>query len=197
MKRIPVNPDSIALLEETFRGLLHATEPGPLREGLRDTPARAAAAWSEWCSGYAMDPAQLLKSFDDGAESYDSLVIVHRIPITSLCEHHLAPITGYAHVGYLPGGRIAGLSKLARVVDAYARRLQVQERLTVQIADCVHDTLGARATGVLIRASHGCMSTRGIRAHDSVTTTSALRGLLKTESALREEFMSLCLSAEK
>ena len=130
-------------------------------------------------------------------ENYDSFVIVHNIPIFSHCEHHLAEISGYAHVGYLPGARIVGISKLARVADAYARRLQVQERLTVQIAHCIQDTLQARATGVIIRARHGCMSTRGACVTSALTTTSCMLGLLREEPDTRAEFLSLCHAAER
>jgi len=182
-------------LRNYFRDILDIIDPDPDREGLCETPKRVAEAWREWTSGYAQDPVATLKTFEDGAQAYDSLVIVHHIPVFSHCEHHLAPIIGYAHVGYLPSHRIVGLSKLARVVDIFARRLQVQERLTVQIATCIHETLGAQATGILIRASHGCMSSRGVRVHNSLTTTSCMLGKLRQEDALRAEFMSLCLSA--
>lgn len=184
-------------LEDIIASLIEEVDPQPNREGLRETPARVAKAWMEWTSGYYINPSELLKTFEDGAESYDSLVIVHHIPVISMCEHHLAPIRGYAHVGYLPGEHITGLSKLARVVDAYSRRLQVQERLTVQIADCIQTTLHARGTAVLVRANHGCMDSRGARVHGSSTTTSAMRGLLRSEPSLRQEFLSLCLSADQ
>jgi GTP cyclohydrolase IA len=188
-------------IENLFASLLAEIDPNPTREGLLKTPSRMASAWAEWTEGYYIDPVSLLKTFENGDEgmsgSYDSLVIVHKIPIVSTCEHHLAAILGYAHIGYLPGKEIVGLSKLSRVANAYARRLQVQERLTVQIADCIHDTLSARATGVLIRASHACMSTRGVRVHGSTTTTSAMRGELTTDASLRSEFLSLCLAAEQ
>ena len=186
-----------AELTQLFRRVVDVLDPCPTRQGLQETPSRMAAAWVEWTEGYHVDPADLLKTFDDGAGSYDSLVIVHKIPVVSTCEHHLASIVGYAHVGYLPGSRIVGLSKLSRVVDAFARRLQVQERLTVQVAECIHAALQARATGVLVRAAHGCMSTRGVRVHGSTTTTSAMRGELATDQSLRSEFLSLCLAAEQ
>ena len=184
------------MMEAAIRALLRQIDPNPNRGGLRDTPRRVAEAWKEWTAGYAVDPVGLLKTFDDGAKGYDSLIIVHNIPVFSHCEHHLAEIAGSAHVGYLPNGRIVGLSKLARVVDAYARRLQVQERLTVEIAECIHSTLDARATGVIIRARHGCMETRGVRAHATLTTTSCMLGLLRDVGELRSEFMALCAAAE-
>lgn len=184
-------------LLSVFRKLIDLTDPMPTRPGLAASASRAARAWAEYTSGYAVEPEKLLKDFEDGAESYDNLVIVHNIPIYSLCEHHLAPITGIAHIGYLPFRSIVGLSKLVRVADAYARRLQVQERITTQIADCVHKTLNARATGVLLRARHGCMDARGVKCSRSVTTTSAMLGLLRDETALRAEFMQACIMAER
>jgi len=124
-------------------------------------------------------------------------VIVHNIPVRSHCEHHLAEINGIAHVGYLPTNKVVGLSKLARVVDAYARRLQVQERMTVQIAQCIDDVLQPRAVGVLVRARHSCMETRGVKTTDSLTTTSCMLGMLRDAGELRNEFLTLCQLAEQ
>jgi GTP cyclohydrolase I len=186
-----------AAIEASISSLLKQLDPDPFREGLRETPKRVAKAWAEWCGGYDTDIPSLLKTFEDGASGYDELVIVHHIPISSHCEHHMAPIVGTAHVGYLPGARIVGLSKLPRLVDAFSRRLQVQERLTVQIADTLMEHLGARAVGVIVRAEHGCMSSRGVRVHGSTTTTSAMRGLLADDRALKTEFLSLCQMADK
>ena len=181
--------------EEIIRQLLRFIGEDPDREGLRDTPKRVIAAWKEWASGYVKDPAAELHTFEDGA--CDELVIVHNIPVISKCEHHLADIIGVAHVGYIPDGRIVGLSKLARVTELFARRLQVQERLTVQIADALVEHLKPRGVGVLIRAAHACMSTRGVRIHGSVTTTSAMRGALLSKPEARKEFMDLCAMAER
>ncbi len=164
------------------------------REGLRETPGRVVRAWGEWAAGYGADPARILKTFEDGATN--ELVIVHNIPVVSKCEHHLADIHGIAHVGYIPDGRIVGLSKLARLVDAFARRLQVQERLTGQIADALVEHLTPKGVGVLVRASHACMSSRGVKIHGSVTTTSAMRGALMDKPEARAEFLSLCQAAE-
>jgi GTP cyclohydrolase I len=191
------NKEKIDALEKVFDEFIRIIDPTGPRSGTAETPRRIAKAWSEWTAGYMIDPASLMKTFEDGAEHYDQFVIVHNIPILSHCEHHGAAIAGHAHIGYLPNRRIVGLSKLARVADAYARRLQVQERLTSQIAHTVHDTLEARATGVIIRASHGCMSTRGVRIHGSTTTTSCMLGILQDDQAARAEFMSLCRMAEK
>lgn len=184
-------------LEFHLTSVLAELDPNPNREGLSDTPKRVAKAWAEWCDGYGQDPAAVLRTFEDGASGYDALVIVHGVPIQSHCEHHLAPFEGTADIGYLPGNRIVGLSKLARVAEIFAHRLQVQERLTTEISDCIHNELDARATGVIIRARHTCMSSRGVRAHGTITTTSAMRGLLQNDASLRAEFMALCAEARK
>lgn len=177
--------------------LLQYIGEDPKREGLLETPARVLKAWKEWATGYAMDPADILKTFSDGAQNVDEMVIVHNIPFVSKCEHHLADVIGVAHVGYIPHGKIVGLSKLARLVDCFARRLQVQERATVQIADALVQHLQPVGVGVLVRASHACMSTRGVKVHGSVTTTSAMRGALMERGEARKEFMDLCAMAEK
>lgn len=177
--------------------LLQYIGEDPAREGLRETPQRVLKGWKEWASGYQDDPAALLKCFEDGAENVDELVIVHNIPFISKCEHHLADVIGIAHVGYIPDKRIVGLSKLARLVDCFARRLQVQERATTQIADALMTHLAPLGCGVLVRASHACMSTRGVKIHGSTTTTSAMRGALLDKPAARKEFMDLCMMAEK
>ena len=189
--------DKVRALEDLFRQVIDTVDPTGPRTGTEETPLRVAKAWSEWCGGYEIDPSLLLKTFDDGADNYDEFVIVHNIPVSSHCEHHLASISGSCHVGYLPNKRIVGLSKLARVVDAYARRLQVQERMTQQIARCLFDALEPRAVGVVMRASHGCMSSRGVRIHGSTTTTSCMLGILHDDAAARAEFLTLCQMAEK
>lgn len=174
--------------------LLQLIGENPKREGLVETPARVVKAWREWASGYHIDVPGLFKTFEDGVS--DGMVIVHNIPVVSKCEHHLADINGIAHVGYIPNGKIVGLSKLARVVDAFARRLQVQERLTSQIADAIAVHLSPLGVGVLIRASHACMHSRGVKVHGSVTTTSAMRGALLNNPETRAEFLGLCRDAE-
>lgn len=184
--------------EDIIVRLLQYIGEDPQREGLRDTPKRVLKAWREWASGYGKDPKELLKTFEDGAANYDEMVIVHNIPVRSVCEHHMAPITGFAHVGYIPNSKIVGLSKLARVVDIYARRLQVQERMTVQIATTIDDVLQPKGVGVIIKAAHGCMSSRGVNIHGGgMTTTSAMRGALLEKSEARAEFLSLCHAAEQ
>lgn len=172
--------------------LLKAIEGnGPLRQGLRETPDRVGKAWDHWTSGYDQDPAAVLKCFEDGAEGVDEMVIVKDIPFYSKCEHHLADIFGTATVAYIPNGRVVGLSKLSRVVDIFARRLQVQERLTNQIADALHDNLEPLGVGVIIRARHMCMESRGICQQGHHTITSALRGNIKSQHETRAEFMML------
>lgn len=189
--------DGDASAEDIVVRLLQYIGEDPTREGLQDTPRRYLAAWREWARGYGQDPAEILKTFADGAKAYDEMVVVHNIPVASKCEHHLADMVGTAHVGYIPNNRIVGLSKIPRVVDVFARRLQVQERMTVQIADAIHDTLNPFGVGVLLRCSHSCMSTRGVNIHGSVTTTSAMRGALLEKPEARGEFLRLCEAAEK
>jgi GTP cyclohydrolase I len=160
-----------------------------LREGLQETPERAAKAWEFWTRGYSIDVPGLLKTFEDGANGVDEMVVVKNIPLYSKCEHHLADIFGTATVAYIPFGKVVGLSKISRVVDAYARRLQVQERLTNQIADAIWQNLGPLGVGVHIKARHMCMESRGICQQGHHTETTALRGVFKTDSATRAEFI--------
>lgn len=157
---------------------------------LIETPGRVARAFSEMLTSRPFDA----RTFPND-EAYDELVVCRDIPVTSLCEHHLLPFVGVAHVSYLPGERIVGLSKLARVVEQFARRLQVQERLTAQIADWLRDELGAAGVGVVIEAEHMCMSVRGVRAPGARTTTSALRGTLRDDARTRAEFLALVRSS--
>lgn len=159
------------------------------REGLKETPHRVAKAWKHWCSGYNVDIAALLKVFEDGADNYDQMVIVKDIPIYSKCEHHLADIFGTATIAYIPNGKIVGLSKLSRLADAFARRLQVQERLTSQIADALVEHLQPLGVGVVIKARHMCMESRGICQQGHHTVTTALRGVIKEQPETRAEFM--------
>lgn len=175
-------------------------DPSPTREGLVDTAERVVRAWSEeWGSGYKSDDEDILKilrCFKDGSEGCgDEVVLVSNIPVYSTCEHHLALFWGLAHIGYLPKDRIVGLSKFARLVDRYSRRLQVQERLTNQIADAIQTALEPKAVGVVLECRHSCMESRGVRARGSITTTASLRGLLKSEPMLRNEFLHLVSGA--
>ncbi len=191
------SPVSLKVAEDAVRTLLCFIGENPDREGLVETPMRFLKAWDEWAAGYEKDPLRILKTFVDGAENCDEMVIVTNIPIISKCEHHLADITGWAHVGYIPNGKIVGLSKLARIVDLYARRLQVQERLTNQIADALVEGLAPKGVGVVVKATHACMSSRGVGIQGALTITSAMRGALLEKPAARAEFLSLCESAER
>lgn len=166
-------------------------EPDVERDGLRETPDRFAAAWQTWARGYAMHPKDVMKTFEEG--NYDEMVLVKNIPIYSKCEHHLADIFGTATIAYIPNGRVLGLSKLSRIADIYARRLQNQERLTVQIADALDNRengLMPRGVGVIVRARHMCMESRGICQQGHHTVTCALRGVLRVGEP-RAEFMKL------
>lgn len=178
-------------IEDNIKRLLQFIGEDPERGGLRETPRRVAKAWAHWCSGYGKNPADILKVFEDGAEKCDEMVIVKDIPIYSKCEHHLADIFGTATIAYIPNGKIVGLSKLARLADMFARRLQVQERLTNQIADALEEHLQPKGVGVIIRARHMCMESRGICQQGHYTITSALRGVLKDKPEARAEFMEL------
>ena len=178
-------------IQPVIKRLLPFIDNNHHREGLADTPHRVAKAWAKWTEGYHMDPASILKVFEDGAEKCDEMVIVKDIPIYSKCEHHLADIFGTATIAYIPNGKIVGLSKLSRLAEMFSRRLQVQERLTNQIADSLEEHLGAKGVGVVIRARHMCMESRGICQQGHHTITSALRGVMKDNLEARAEFMSL------
>lgn len=177
--------------EDTVKAMLLAMGDDPTRGGLVETPSRVARAWKEWFSGYGVDPASVLKVFEDGAEGCDQLVLVKNIPVYSHCEHHMAPFFGVAHVGYIPDKKIVGLSKLNRLVDIYARRLQVQERLTNQIADALQKNLLPKGVGVVVECRHFCMESRGVKQQGTSTVTSALRGEVLNDAACRAEFMRL------
>lgn len=161
------------------------------REGLKETPDRVAKAWQFWCSGYDQTPEDVLKEFEDGGEDYDHLLFQGNIPVFSHCEHHLAGMFGIAHVAYIPDGKIVGLSKLSKVVDIFARRLQVQERMTKQIADALMEHLQPKGVGVMLLLRHLCMESRGVQKVGTVTVSSALRGCVKDEPECRAEFMTL------
>ena len=182
-----------ARAEAAVRELLLAVGEDPDRQGLLDTPARVARAYREMFAGLYTDPDAVLDTTFD--EQHDELVLVKQIPMYSTCEHHLVAFHGMAHVGYIPGedGRVTGLSKLARVVDLYAKRPQVQERLTAQIADAVMRKLDPRGVIVVIEAEHMCMAMRGVRKAGAITTTSAVRGLFKSSDASRAEALGLIL----
>lgn len=184
--------DSEAPAEDIIVRLLQYIGDDPNREGLIETPKRVLKAWDHWCRGYKMDPHSVLKTFEDGAEGCDELVLVKDIDIFSFCEHHMAPFFGKAHIAYIPNKRIVGLSKLARLAEIFASRLQVQERLTNQIADALQNELDPLGVGVIIEAKHMCMCSRGARHTQASTITSALRGCMKDEPSARSEFLRLC-----
>lgn len=172
-----------------FRNLLWYLGEDVSRQGLQETPERVLKAIKYLCSGYHEDPSDHLKLFDDGA--CDTLVFQGNIPVYSLCEHHMMPIFGYAHVGYIPNGKIIGLSKIYRIVDIFAKRLQVQERLTSDIANFLHEGLAARGVGVVVHARHMCMEMRGIQRSGTVTVTNSMLGVFRDNSEVRSEFMTL------
>ena len=173
-----------------FKEVLNHIGEDSSREGLLKTPERVAKAMQFLTQGYEQDPAEILKSAMF-AEKYDEMVIVKDIEVYSLCEHHMLPFFGKCHIAYIPNGHIVGLSKFPRMVDAFSRRLQVQERLTDQIRDCIHETLKPQGVAVCIEAQHLCMQMRGVQKQNSVTTTSAFSGAFMDEDITRQEFMSL------
>lgn len=187
-----IRPESsvdLPTIEHAVRMILEAVGEDPDREGLLETPRRVAKMYAEMFAGLTQDPARHLRvTFP---ETYDEMVLVRDIRFTSMCEHHLLPFSGVAHVAYIPNGRVTGLSKLARVVDEVSRRPQVQERLTQQVADLIETELESKGVAVIVSAEHSCMSIRGVRKPGSQTVTSAVRGLFKTNPASRAEVMSL------
>lgn len=192
-----VGRDCNCTIEDTITSLIEFFVPPEERERradhLKGTPERFAQAWKHWTSGYRVHPRELIKCFGLETTDRDVMVFQANIPVWSLCAHHLAPFWGLAHIAYIPEGKIVGLSKLARVVDAYARRLQTQEQLTCQVADLLYlpDGLDARGVGVVLQCRHSCMESRGVEKAGTLTVTSALRGDMKDEPECRAEFMSL------
>jgi GTP cyclohydrolase I len=176
--------------EELVRDIIAAIGDNPSREGLIDTPKRVVKSWKELFSGYAKDPAEVLGTTFDGA-GYNEMVILKDIELYSTCEHHMIPFYGRAHIGYIPGERVVGLSKLARLVEVFARRLQIQEKLTDQIASSIEQILQPRGVMVVIQAKHMCMCARGVGKQSSSMVTSAVRGLLKEDLKSRAEFLEL------
>lgn len=176
--------------EEAVRTLIRWAGDDPTREGLLDTPARVTRAYSDWFAGYDQDPAEFLgRTFSEIAK-YDEMVILRDIPFSSHCEHHMAPITGRVHIGYLPRKRVVGISKLARLVQAYAKRLQIQERLTAEIADTLQKELHPLGVAVMIEATHACMTTRGVHAREATMTTSRMLGIFRENAKTRGEFLA-------
>lgn len=192
----PIPTEKAQMLEQGFteqdwRRLLISLGENPDRTGLVETPSRVAKAWKHWTSGYAKDLADCLKVFEDGAHEYNELIVLCGIPVYSHCEHHLAPFFGGATTSYVPNGKIVGLSKLTHLVDCFAHRLQVQERLTIQIANALMTHLEPQAVGVVIRCRHLCIESRGIRTQGEETVTSSMLGALQSNPALRAEFFAV------
>ncbi|MGN0091815.1 MAG: GTP cyclohydrolase I FolE [Alistipes sp.] len=187
------DPDTIEQLKSHYKAILQLLGEDAEREGLLKTPERVAKAWAYITKGYREDPIAILKSAIF-REEYKQMVLVKDIEVYSVCEHHMLPFIGKAHVAYIPNGYITGLSKIARVVDCFARRLQVQERLTVQIRDSIQEALNPVGVAVVIEASHMCMQMRGIEKQGSATTTSAFTGIFLSDPRTREEFLSLISS---
>jgi len=185
--KLPV-PDDVA---DAIRTLIRWTGDDPSREGLLDTPKRVARAWKEYCQGYTEDPAHHLRRTFEEVGGYDEIVLLKDIPFQSHCEHHMAPIVGKAAIAYLPRDKVVGISKLARVLHGFAQRLQVQERLTAQVADCIWDNLEPLGVAVVIEAAHGCMTGRGVRTHGVNMTTSRMMGTFRKDERSRREVLAL------
>lgn len=181
-------PDDV---QDAIRTLIRWTGDDPDREGLLDTPKRVGRAWKEYCQGYDDDPGVHLSRTFEEVGGYDELVLLKDIPFQSHCEHHMAPIIGVAHIAYMPTDRVVGISKLARVLHGYARRLQVQERLTAEVAQCIHEKLNPSGVAVVIEASHACMTARGVRTPGVSMVTSRLLGCFLDDQRSRKEVMSL------
>ncbi len=177
--------------EEAVRTLLRWAGDDPTREGLSETPERVVRAYEDWFSGYAVDPEEFLARTFEEVEGYDDMIVLRDIRFESHCEHHLAPIIGRAHVGYLPTHKVVGISKLARVVETYARRLQVQEKMNAQIANCIQKVLEPKGVAVVIEAAHQCMTTRGIRKQGVTMVTSTMLGEFRKNPLTRREFLSV------
>lgn len=175
--------------EEAVRTLLRWAGDDPGREGLHDTPSRVASAYRDWFSGYETDPADYLRRTFEEVGGYDEMIVLRDIAFESHCEHHMAPIIGRVHIGYLPDDKVVGISKLARVVEGYARRFQVQEKLTAQIAGCIDEVLRPRGVGVVVDAVHQCMTTRGVHKRGVSMITSRMTGTFREDARTRAEFL--------
>lgn len=177
--------------EAAVRTLLRWAGDDPEREGLRGTPDRVVRAYEEWFAGYAQDPTEILQRTFEEVEGYDEMVVLRDIRFESYCEHHVAPIIGTAHVGYLPDHRVVGISKLARIVEAYAKRLQIQEKMTAQIANAIDEVLQPKGVGVVIEAAHQCMTTRGVHKPGVDMVTSTMLGAMRDNASTRREFLAM------
>lgn len=177
--------------EDAVRTLLRWAGDDIAREGLQDTPGRVVRAYEEWFAGYEDDPIEYLQRTFEEVEGYDEMVLLKNIRVESFCEHHMAPIIGKAHIGYLPSARVVGISKLARVVETYARRFQVQEKMTAQIAHCIQDVLQPRGVAVVVEAAHQCMTTRGVHKPGVTMVTSQMLGAFRNDPMTRREFLTI------
>ena len=182
---------SRAEAEAAVRTLIRWAGDDPAREGLLDTPARVARAYEEFFSGYALDPADILARTFEEVDGYDEMIVLKDVRFESYCEHHMVPIIGRAHVAYLPRHRVVGISKLARLVDAYAKRLQIEEKMTVQIADTLQEILQPRGVAVMVEAAHQCMTTRGVHKPGVSMVTSRMLGAFRDDAATRREFLAI------
>jgi GTP cyclohydrolase I len=180
-------------VEAAFRTIIRWAGDDPEREGLIETPARVARAFEEYFAGYAQDPVEFLQKTFEEIEGYDEMIVLRGIRIESHCEHHMAPIIGQAWVAYVPNGRVVGISKLARVVEVYAKRLQIQEKMTAQIANSINDVLKPQGVAVIIKASHHCMTTRGVNEPQSDLVTSCMLGCFRDNPLTRQEFLSMAV----
>jgi GTP cyclohydrolase I len=180
-----------AEVEAAFETIIRWAGDDPQRPGLVETPARVTRSLEEFFAGYAQDPVEILQKTFEEIEGYDEMIVLRDIRFVSHCEHHMAPIIGRAWVAYVPNGRVVGISKLARVVEVYAKRLQIQEKLTAQIANTIDDVLKPQGVGVIIKASHHCMTTRGIHKSDADLVTSRMLGCFRENQATRQEFLSM------
>ncbi|HEY6861284.1 MAG TPA: GTP cyclohydrolase I FolE [Pseudolabrys sp.] len=178
-------------VEAAFRTIIRWTGDDPERDGLIETPARVARSFEEFFVGYVQDPVEILQKTFEEIEGYDEMIVLRGIRFESHCEHHMAPIIGQAWVAYVPSGRVVGISKLARVVEVYAKRLQIQEKMTAQIANTINDVLKPQGVGVIIKASHHCMTTRGVHKPDSDLVTSRMLGCFRDNPLTRQEFLSM------
>ncbi len=184
-------PDVPEDVQEAIRTLIRWAGDDPTREGLVDTPRRVARAWKEYCAGYAEDPAIHLSRVFEEVGGYDEIVLLKDIPFQSHCEHHMAPIIGKAAIAYLPTDRVVGISKIARVLHAFARRLQIQEKLTAEVAQCIQENLEPRGVAVVIEASHACMTARGVRTPGVNMVTSRVMGIFRRDEKSRQEVLKL------
>ena len=177
--------------EEAVRTLLLWAGEDPAREGLIDTPSRVVRAWDEYFAGYDEDPVEILQKTFEHVEGYDEMIVLRDVRLASFCEHHIAPIIGRVHIAYLPSNRVVGISKLARIVEAYGRRLQIQEKITAQIANAVNEVLMPQGVAVVVEAQHHCMTTRGIQKTGTVMVTSRMLGAFREDARTRREFLSM------